>query len=177
MEAVTLKLPDTVEENELIRLSASWEDYVDALDEVDPTWTVQFLDNEIIMSQASDIHEELVSIMNWLLRNLFRNQPDYRVLSSNVKVVVPERSGDFNADVSVVRGPSEYALTPGSRLSNTRIKNPEIIVEILSKSTRKFDQTEKLTEYKLIPSLQHILFVDQYRPLVSVYSRTSVADE
>lgn len=177
METVALSLPESIDDDELVRLPASWDEYLDALDEASPTQTVQFLNNEIIMSQATDTHEELVIVLGWLLKTLFIDQPEYRVLGSNVKIVIPGRNGDFNADLSVVRGPSDYALTPAGRMSKMRIKNPEIVVEILSKSTRKFDLEEKLTEYKLIPSLQQILFVDQYRPLVSVYTRTPVPDE
>ena len=175
MEAISLKLPDSLEEDELLRLPATWEEYLELTEE--SVHTVQFLNEEIIVSQATDIHEELVGTLIWLFKNAFINQPGYRVLSSNVKIAISEQQNDFNADLSVVHGPSEYALTPGGRISKARIKNPEIVVEVLSKSTRKFDMTEKITYYKLIPSLQYILFVDQYRPFASVYSRTGVPDE
>ena len=175
MEATTLKLPDTLEEDKLLRLPATWEEYVELTEE--SSLTVQFLNDQIIVSQATDIHEELIGTLIWLFKNALQNQPEYRVLSSNVKIAIAEQQNDFNADLSVIRGPSEYGLTPGGRISKARIKNPEIVVEVLSKSTRKFDLTEKITYYKLIPSLQYILFVDQYRPFASVYSRTGVPDE
>ncbi len=175
METLSLKLPETLEEDELLRLPATWEEYLDIIDET--SYTVQFLNGEIFVSQATDIHEELVGTLIWLFNSAFLDKPAYRVLGSNVKITVSEQQSDFNADLSVVHGPSEYALTPGGRISKARIKNPEIIVEVLSKSTRKFDMTEKITYYKLIPSLQYILFVDQYRPFASVYARTDVADE
>ncbi len=101
----------------------------------------------------------------------------HRVLGSNVKIVVPNHQGDFNADVSVVQEPVVYGQTPGGKVSVMRIENPIIVVEVLSKSTRKFDQGEKMNYYKLIPSLQHIVFVDQVQPFASVYSRTNVPDE
>ncbi|MBC8153183.1 MAG: Uma2 family endonuclease [Bacteroidetes bacterium] len=174
METVSLKLSDTLDENELLRLAATWEEYIELADET--PYTIQFLNGEIIVSQATDIHEELVGTLIWLFRNAFLEHPALRVLGSNVKIVVPEHN-DFNADMSVVRGPSDYALTPTGNVSKSRIKNPEIVVEVLSTSTRKFDMTEKITYYKLIPSLQYILFVDQYRPFASVYARTNVPDE
>ena len=175
MEATSIKLPDALEEDELLRLPATWEEYVELTEE--SSLTVQFLNDQIIVSQATDIHEELIGTLIWLFKNALQNQPEYRVLSSNVKIAIAEQQNDFNADLSVIRGPSEYGLTPGGRISKARIKNPEIVVEVLSKSTRKFDLTEKITYYKLIPSLQYILFVDQYRPFASVYSRTGVPDE
>lgn len=175
MEAVSITLPDALEEDKLLRLSATWEEYLELTE--DTPYTIQFLNGEVIISQATDIHEELVGTLIWLFRNALLDQPYFRILGSNVKLVVSEQHSDFNADMSVVRGPSEYALTPGGNVSKARIKNPEIVVEVLSKSTRKFDMTEKITYYKLIPSLQYILFVDQYRPFASVYARTNVPDE
>jgi Uma2 family endonuclease len=175
MEATSLKLPETLEEDELLCLSATWEEYLDILDET--SYTVQFLNGEIIVSQATREHESLVIVLATLLSNYFHDKKDYDVLGSNVKIVIPNQEGDFNADVSVIKEPVEYALTTGGRISKVRIKNPEIVVEVLSKSTRKFDLTEKITYYKLIPSLQYILFVDQYRPYASVYARTDVPDE
>ncbi|GAB4000372.1 hypothetical protein GCM10028807_53140 [Spirosoma daeguense] len=175
MEAVMLSLPDALEEDELLRMPATWEEYVEAVDSV--PHTVQFLNSELIMSQATAAHETIVGILIWLFNNSFLDQNEYRVLGSNVKIVISGQEGDVNADLSVVKEPVEYGTTSGGRLSEMRIKNPEIVVEVLSKSTRKFDLEEKLSYYKLIPSLQHILFVDQYRPFASVYTRTDVPDE
>lgn len=175
MEAVALKFPETIDEDELIWMPATWDEYLD-LAQTAP-YTVQYLNGEIIMSQASDIHEELVARLIWLFTNVFIDQPEYRILGSNIKVVIPGEKGDFNADMSVIHGPSDFGLTPSGRPSSVRIKNPEIVVEVLSKSTRSFDMTEKLAYYKLIPSLKYVLFVDQLRPFASVYTRTETPDE
>ena len=162
-------------DDELLRLPASWDEYEQLLEEADqsaPTLTIQFAANQIIMSQATDLHEELVITIGWLLKTALLSQKQYRVLGSSVKIVIPDHEGDFNADVSVVNGPSEYGTTPGGKPTRMRITNPEIIVEILSKSTRRFDEGEKLAYYKRIPSLKYILLIDQHKPFASVYSRT-----
>ncbi|AQG80943.1 Uma2 family endonuclease [Spirosoma montaniterrae] len=180
MEATVVNVPaitHDLAEDELLRMPATWDDYFQVLDEADSTVTVQFLDGEIIMSQASRAHESLVIVLGTLLSMHFIGKPAYDVLGSNVKIVIPNRAGDVNADVSVVKEPVLYGETPNGNVSDMRIKNPEIVVEVLSKSTRKFDLEEKLSYYKLIPSLQYILFVDQYRPFASVYARTPVPDE
>ena len=129
------------------------------------------------MGQASRPHESLVIVLGVLLFNYFSDKEGYDVLGSNVKIVIPDQEGDVNGDLSVVKDPVEYGLTPSGATSLMRIANPEIVVEVLLKSTRKFDLGEKLSYYKLIPSLQHILFVEQTRPYATVYSRTNVPDE
>jgi Uma2 family endonuclease len=177
MEAVAVapKLPETLDEledGEILRIPATWDEYLDLL-ETTP-YTIQFLEDEIIiMGQATDTHELLVARLIKLFAIYFDDlDSGQRVLGSNVKIVIPNQTGDFNADLSVVRGKSVYGLTPGGRVSRVRIQNPEIVVEILSKGTRKFDLDEKLTAYQTIPSLQHIVFIDQQTVSGTVYSRT-----
>ncbi len=175
MEAVALKLPETLKEDELLFVPATWEEYVALLDET--PYTIQFLNGELFMGQASRAHESLVVTLAVLLSAYFFDKEGYDVLGSNIKIVIPNQIGDVNADVSVVNDPVEYGATPGGNVSTARIKNPEIVVEVLSKSTRVFDSIEKLGYYKLIPSLKHILLVDQEQPFVSVYSRTDIPNE
>lgn len=177
METVALapKLPETldgIQEGEVLRIPASWDEYLDLL-ETTP-YTIQFLGEEIIiMGQATDIHEQLVIRLGKLFALYFDElDGDYRVLGSNVKLVTPGQVGDFNADLSVVRGPSEYGPTKTGRNSTARITNPYIVVEVLSKSTRNFDLGGKLLAYAEIPSLQHVLLVDQHTVEVHISSRT-----
>jgi len=49
--------------------------------------------------------------------------------------------------------------------------NPWLVVEILSPSTFVRDMKEKLPAYKKIPTLRHIVYIHQDRPLVTVMNR------
>lgn len=174
MEANTLTIPMTLQERDEapdeLRVPATWAEYLE-LAEVVP-YNIDYHNGEIIsMSQATDLHEQLVAQIIIILGNLLNDEADYRVLGSSVKICVPENGSEFNADLSVIRGPSEYVTLPGGKVSKVRIKNPEIVVEILSKSTREYDQSDKLDQYRLIPSLKHILFVSQESVFARVYSR------
>lgn len=181
MEAVALapKLPATLDglkEGELLRIPASWDEYISLVE--DAPYPIQFLNDEIlIMGQATDTHEQLVARLIKLFAIYFDELDDHRVLGSNIKIVIPDQTGDFNADLCVIRGPSEYGPTPAGRDSKVRIKNPGIVVEVLSKSTRKLDLGEKFTAYQTIRSVQHILFVDQQTVNISVCSRTNQPDQ
>ena len=179
MQADLLKLPDTLDglaDDELLCLPATWEDYLDVLETA--PYTIQFLNSELIMSQATADHETIIIRLGALLLHYFDGlSANHRVLGSNVKIVIPNQLGDVNADLSVVKEPVDYGSTPGGNVSTVRITNPVMVVEVLSKSTRNFDLGEKLAAYKLIPSLQHILFVDQTQLYASVYARTGVPDE
>ncbi len=53
----------------------------------------------------------------------------------------------------------------------TTMEEPFVVVEVLSRATRGFDQTMKWQGYRHIPSLRHALFVDQEKVSVDVWSR------
>ena len=149
MEATTIQLPMTLAERDAapdeLRVGATWEEYVALAGEV--PYNIEFLNGEIIsMSQATDLHEQLIIQLGTLFTILLDDQPDYRVLGSSVKICVTEGGAEFNADLSVVRGPSDYATLPSGRLSTVRIKNPEVVAEVISKSTKAYDQSDKLDQ-------------------------------
>ena len=50
-------------------------------------------------------------------------------------------------------------------------RNPSIIVEVLSDSTEKFDRTEKLRNYRTIPSLELYVLLEQDSILAEVFSK------
>lgn len=50
-------------------------------------------------------------------------------------------------------------------------KTPTIIVEVLSRSTRKTDEREKVLEYINIPTLQEYLIIEQDIADITVYRR------
>jgi Uma2 family endonuclease len=51
--------------------------------------------------------------------------------------------------------------------------NPQLIVEILSPSSRDYDERVKLVAYSTLKSLRHYILIDSERIWVSVYSRAS----
>jgi len=69
-------------------------------------------------------------------------------------------------DVTVVCGKPEYTDDRKDTLTN-----PTIIVEVLSPSTRNFDQGEKARLYRQLPSLREFLMVEQERVFVEHYRR------
>lgn len=67
--------------------------------------------------------------------------------------------------VSTPRQPYEY------RRGVSAETTPTLLIEILSNSTRSYDFGAKLPCYKQIPSVQQILFVEQYKQEVIVFER------
>ncbi len=69
----------------------------------------------------------------------------------------------FYPDVMVVCG--------DNRVHDYYKTAPTIIVEVLSKSTRKFDQTSKRLRCQAIPSLEEYVLIEQDKGETQVFSR------
>jgi Uma2 family endonuclease len=68
---------------------------------------------------------------------------------------------------------SDALIYCGPKLPPTVLEtpNPVVLVELASPSTRKMDETTKLTDYFSLPSVHHYLLVDPAGPPVVHYSR------
>ncbi len=168
-------LPLTLDERTLapdvIRATVSFTEYLDFAERCE--YNVEYINGEIIaMSQASLPHESLVGKIITLLNNLYGDQDDIEVYSSNIKLFIEATGDSVTADVSVAQGQPDYLLLPSGNLSTATVKNPILIVEVLSDSIMAFDLGDKLEIYKQIPSLQQVLFVGQHKPWVISYTRT-----
>jgi len=87
----------------------------------------------------------------------------------------PCRTGTGDTAIRIPGGNIRYpdAAVDCGRFDETAraASEPVLVAEVLSPSTAEFDQTEKLEEYRSVPSLRHILVVDPDRPRVRVHSR------
>jgi len=87
------------------------------------------------------------------------------------------RCQNFTADFAV-RIPSGNVRRPDAGIDCAPFDRdalaagaPVFVAEVLSPSTRTFDQFQKLEEYKSVPGLRHILLIDPDAARVSLWSR------
>lgn len=91
----------------------------------------------------------------------------YRPFMSDVKLWIPEPPQYTYPDVMLVQGEPDYHGE-----GKTIITNPQVIVEVLSKSTQAKDQTEKFRYYRSIPSFQEYILISQYDHYAEQYVKT-----
>jgi Uma2 family endonuclease len=115
----------------------------------------EYVDGEVYaMSGASRNHSILSLSIGRLLENhLDGTRCNTFVADMKVKIDTKNGSKFFYPDVVVAcdddNGHDYYT------------DRPRIIVEVLSKSTRRFDQTLKFETYKTIPTLQEYVLIEQ----------------
>ncbi len=91
----------------------------------------------------------------------------YRVFIGDVRLWIPEYREYTYPDVIVTDGKPLYAGK-----NNTTVTNPLLIVEVLSKSTKNYDQGDKFTFYRSIPQFKEYVLVEQNQYQVMHYSKT-----
>lgn len=117
----------------------------------------------LLMAGGSPRHNYLAKRIQQLVANQLGMGPCV-ALSSDQRIATADGLHTY-ADGSVFCG----EMVMGRDQTAT---NPTVLLEVLSVRTRTYDRGEKLTRYQSIPSLQHVLLVEQDGMDVEVWSRT-----
>lgn len=128
----------------------------------------EYIDGSVYaMAGASENHGLITqNISRGLGNHLIKNKSDCKILSSDMKVRISQNSlYYFYPDVMVFcdkhKHDSEYYK-----------HSPVIIIEVLSKSTRKHDLSTKKLSYFNIPSLQEYVVIEQDFCEINVFRKS-----
>lgn len=91
---------------------------------------------------------------------------DFTVFTNNQKVYLPALNYGLYPDALVVSESPKYWDE-----NEVLLTNPLLIVEVLSKSTHKYDRQEKFEEYKTLPSFREYVLIDQTKMQVETRFR------
>jgi Uma2 family endonuclease len=83
---------------------------------------------------------------------------------SNMKLNIPRARLFVYPDVMVVCGEIEFFEN-----RTDIIRNPILVVEVLSPTTESFDRGKKFAYYQTVPSVQEYALITQEEPVVEVY--------
>lgn len=124
----------------------------------------EYVNGKLIdMPGESDLNNQLAVNCCLLLKTLLKKK-GYSFFIEGVKVKVPGENKYYYPDVFITREP----LSKGSVYIKEK---PELIMEILSDSTRKYDTIDKFINYQRFDSLQYYLLVEPDTVLISVFRR------
>ena len=116
------------------------------------------------MAGNSNRHVVIETNLLAVMRNLLKGRP-CRPYSTNTKIRIPlpNQLRYYYPDLSVVCEQNSQ--------DDSFQDAPVVIVEILSRSTRRIDTGEKLRDYLTLPSLMVYILVEQDEPFVVVHRR------
>jgi len=167
-----IKYPITYQEltefgKDNMHFSGTWEDFITLLEVAE--YNLEFHENIIYtMSIASDPHEAIVKNVLVALSIALDEDPEIHIRPSNRHIFIKKHQKQYAPDAHVVKGKPIFHTVSKGLDANV---NPWIIVEVLSPSTSNKDWSKKLPFYKKIASLKYILYIEQDRPFVSVFTR------
>jgi Uma2 family endonuclease len=127
----------------------------------------EYRDGEIVaMAGGTTEHNEIALNLASYLKQQLRRQ-GYKTYIGDVKLWMPQPRLYTYPDVMVIQGAPVYD-GPGSSI----VTNPLLIGEVLSKSTKNYDQGDKFDAYRTIPEFREYLLLDQTQWRVMQHCKT-----
>lgn len=120
------------------------------------------------MADAATVHNQIVGNGYRSLWNYYRPR-GCRVFTENVKVEVSFRQRYVYPDVFVT-------CSERDQQSTQLIRDPLLIIEVLSDSTEAIDLKEKVDVYLAVPGLQAYVIVAQKECWLRIYERDESGD-
>ncbi|MEB3178953.1 MAG: Uma2 family endonuclease [Nostocaceae cyanobacterium] len=128
----------------------------------------EYRDGEIVpMTGGTTNHNQIALNLAASLKLTLKGQ-NYRVYMADLRLWIPKYRQHTYPDVMVIQGQPVYTGT-----STTTVMNPLLITEVLSKSTKNYDQGDKFLYYRSIPEFQEYILIDQYQYHVMQYVKTA----
>ncbi len=128
----------------------------------------EYRDGEIVpMTGGTTNHNQIALNIAANFKFALRGQ-NYKIYIGDVRVWIPRYRQYTYPDVMVIEGTPVY-----TGKNKTTVTNPSLVIEVLSKSTKNYDQGEKFTYYRSIPGFQEYILVDQTKYHIMQYSKTS----
>ncbi|MBA2320477.1 MAG: Uma2 family endonuclease [Deltaproteobacteria bacterium] len=127
----------------------------------------EFFDGQIyVMAGGSHRHDYLETRALLALGRRLGDGPCLP-MTSNRRIATPDGLYTY-ADGSIFCG----RIETGPEQTST---NPVLLIEVLSDSTREYDRGEKLARVQTIPSLRHVLLIEQHHVEIEHWQRTEAA--
>lgn len=139
-------------------------------------WTV----DEFLAFEAEEL--ERYEFVDGIVRMMTGGSAAHSAIKGNIFVELRSalRSGPCRVDVDDLKVVTETAVMYPDVLvtcvpvapEDDRVREPKVVVEVLSPTTERHDRIAKWPEYQRIGSLRHFVLIEHAERRVEVYSRT-----
>lgn len=127
----------------------------------------EYRDGEIVtMAGGSIAHNQIAGNIYAFLKFGLR-QTDFKPYIGDLRLWIPQYRQYTYPDVFLIHGQPVF-----QEQRTDTVLNPCFIVEVLSKSTKDYDRTDKFRYYRSIPELQEYILINQYEIGIEQYTKT-----
>ena len=128
----------------------------------------EYDDGEIrLMTGGTPNHNRICRNLLIALELAFKKQP-YETFFTDQRLWISNRNLYTYPDIMVLKKPIQLQES-----RTDTVMNPCLIAEVLSKSTKDYDRSEKFVAYRTIETFQEYLLIDQYKIQVEHYVKTN----
>jgi Uma2 family endonuclease len=126
----------------------------------------EYRDGEIIVMTGGTPNHNRIAL-NFCRRFplTIQNQP-YDIFTTDLRLAIPAHRMYTYPDIMVVKG--EAILEIGR---TDTITNPQIIIEVLSKSTQDYNRGDKFKFYRSLATFEEYILIDQYNFYVEQFHK------
>lgn len=127
----------------------------------------EYIDGKILPITGGSINHNCIIVnLATYLKFALRGK-GYEIFTSDVRAWIPSERIYTYPDVMVISG------QPVMHENRTdTVTNPLMIAEVLSKSTKNYDQGDKFDYYRSIPECREYVLINQYKFHVQHYAKT-----
>ena len=116
------------------------------------------------MMSASGTHVVVQANLSRICGAALRGKP-CRFVGENAKVHIPRKGSGYHPD-GTIACPLRF-----SNEAQGVVENPQVVFEILSPGTERFDRTDKWDDYATVESIREIVLIETEAARVEVYER------
>lgn len=117
------------------------------------------------LPMARGPHNEIIMNVGNALKNVFKARgKKYRVFGGQQKVYLPALNFGVYPDVLVITDTPKYWDD-----NQVLLINPIVVIEVLSKGTKKYDRSGKFSEYKTLESFKEYILIDQNKCFIETH--------
>ncbi|WP_341736084.1 Uma2 family endonuclease [Microcoleus sp. CAWBG640] len=126
----------------------------------------EYLDGVIIPMTGGTTNHNRISLNMSIALRLALKGLDYDVFMGDVRLWMTKNRIYTYPDVMVIPGKPEY-------FNNRKdtVMNPQVIIEVLSKSTKAYDRSDKFKFYQTLPTFQEYILIDQSQVYIEQYCK------
>lgn len=107
------------------------------------------------------------NIYSEIRKKLKDNTSDCKVFGSEIRIHIKKSDSIVYPDAMVICGDLEI-----SEEDKNSIKNPILIIEVLSKSTGNYDRGDKFYKYRQLASFKEYLLINQDKKVVEIFLKS-----
>ncbi|MBW4474665.1 MAG: Uma2 family endonuclease [Stenomitos rutilans HA7619-LM2] len=126
--------------------------------------------NLVPMTGGSINHNQIAGNVYALLKFALRGKP-FKPYIGDLRLWIPSYRQYTYPDVLVIEGQPCFQQRPDQTQRTDTILNPCLIIEVLSKSTKDYDRTDKFRYYRSIAELQEYVLINQYEVAIDHYTK------